>query len=276
MPSDSDKALVLNYIDKLYASLYRFWDISARLTAVAVTLALLTLITASNVVTVGEDFSVFGIGFKVAIPTLLAGSVIAITILLYVVQRLTEQQDRLSEEITRLYKQIGLEERGIEEDAVTPLQRPSVYNALIKPFTTHLQNGGASEVSPLKAYISYAIVLSVGEFLPLVAQVLAWLKAASLWGWPHWAWLLVLPICSNLYRFVSTYLPNVQTLRGSPGGTGTIPLVVVGRPRVGFIRILLLILVVGNIVGFVRWGDWIAASVAIAIGAVIVFIRRPQ
>src|SRR5215203_2277675 len=104
MSNDSDEAIVLNYIDKLYASQTRLWDISGRLTTVAVTLSLLTLITASNVVSVGENFSVLGISFKVAVPTLLAGSVIAIAIILYVVQRLTEQQDRLHDEMTRLYK----------------------------------------------------------------------------------------------------------------------------------------------------------------------------
>lgn len=205
MPNDSNEALVLNYIDKLYASQNRLWDISGRLTTVAVTLSLLTLITASNVVSVGENFSVLGVSFKVAVPTLLAGSVFAIAIVLYVVQRLTEQQDRLHEEMTRLYEQIGFEERGIE-GALTPLRRPSVWSALTMPSIMRMQkDDGASEVSALGAGISLAIVFLVAEFLPLVAQVLASLKAASLWEWPFWVWLLILPICGNLYRIFSTY-----------------------------------------------------------------------
>jgi uncharacterized integral membrane protein len=268
MPNDSDGALVLNYIDKLYASLNRLWDISGRLTTVAVTLALLTLITASNVVTVGEDFSVLGIPFKVAVPTLLAGSVIAIAILLYVVQRLTEQQDRLREEITKLYKQIGLEERGLEKEALTPLQRPSAYSALAMPFAIHAQNDGASEdvseVSAIEAYTSLAILFSVGELLPLVAQVLAWLKAASLWEWPYWVWLLVLPICSNLYRLVSTYSEQFVSTDSEQVNWG---LMVGGI----LVRILVLIVAVAAAVEAIRWSTWIGGLIAIAIGAFIIF-----
>jgi len=117
-----DRATVLNYIDKVYASLNRAWILENRVTLTTVVLSLLLLTFSVGAVSTEGTFSLLGLTLEIPLTGLLVGGIVIVTSLVIFFYSLSVRTTSLQKEMQRLYKTINYEE---EQDAMAdPLTGP--------------------------------------------------------------------------------------------------------------------------------------------------------
>lgn len=198
---DPDQAVVLNYIDKVYASLGRAWILENRLTLVTLILSLLLLIISAGVVSPQERFSFGGLELAASLAGFLAGGIVIVTSLVIFFYSLAVRTVALQNEIRRLYATINYRrERNAMVDALTsPFQGENAIAMLLGPLLSERIRPKNKMIEHYDRIVALSILFLI-ILLPMAAEAAALLKLAAIVGWErYWLWLpLILFILATI------------------------------------------------------------------------------
>jgi hypothetical protein len=178
----AQKDIVLNHIDKLYATLTKIWDSANHIILSETILTLILIIISTGFVTV-DEVSVIGIKFKVSLITILLLGITFVTILHIALLYQLNKATIFVFEISRLYKSINyIEEETAKADA---FNFHTIYTSMAEPFVHMKEDSNLL----IKIYHTTIGVIAILFFvvLPIIAQIAAGLKIIALYGWSIWA-----------------------------------------------------------------------------------------
>jgi hypothetical protein len=190
-----EEAVALNYLDKVHTSVTRQWDAMTRAITVQTVISLIALAICIGAVTPRERFSFFGLGLTASITTVLVGSAFLIATFQAMSLGSMVRAGKTANILIQTYESLGYEDatmaRATEEDPF----------GATAPIYTLLNNWLSSEPRGLitRTYvdvIGFGIGFGLLFALPIVAELAALVKVASLMGWTEnllWA-VLVMPI----------------------------------------------------------------------------------
>jgi hypothetical protein len=191
------EAVALSYIDKVHASLTKQWDgMSRSLTAQAI-VSLVTVAVSVGAVAPREDFSIFGVGLTASITTVLIGSAFLIATFHVMTLGSLTRAGETKMALTRLYMDLGYRDEVLKPESLEdPLGAATPAYTLITLWL--------AEKNQPQSWLARVFVAAVGRtifnglmfWLPVVAELVALLKVASLMGWwENWLWVvLIVPI----------------------------------------------------------------------------------
>jgi hypothetical protein len=178
-----EETIALNYIDKVYASLVNQWGAVARSFTVQTLVSLLTLSVCIGAVTPQEKFSLLGLGVNASITTVLIGCAFLIaTFHAMALSAITRARD-VRFVLIDLYENIKYRPQSMEVGSSgDPLGPTSPLYSLV--YMSIADQGPQSWFS--RAYVNvvgFTIVIGVVFVLPIVAELAACIKVASLESW---------------------------------------------------------------------------------------------
>lgn len=202
-----DKEIILHHIDKYYETLTRVWDSINRILFAEVALSLIILALSTDAVSVGEDFEIIGLNFKLSIAVFLSGGAVLIAALYISFFSQLVHADNLKYQIYKLYESIGYMAPSVQSVEVDAFEISNVYVSLIAT-TQNPEKTANRLISGFNTFIGGVTVLGVLILIPVSAQIAAALKVSALLGrkWQvlvPFAGLVFLTTCSLIVKMLS-------------------------------------------------------------------------
>jgi hypothetical protein len=193
----AEETVALSYIDKVHASLTSQWvGMSRSLTAHAI-ISLLTVAVCVGAVAPQEDFSLFGVGLTASITTVLIGSAFLIATFPVMTLGSLTRAGETKMTLTRLYWDLGYRDEALKPESLEdPLGATTPAYTLISLWLAEENRPQSRFARVFLAIVGRTIFNGLMFWLPVVAELAALLKVASLMGWwENWLWLvLIVPI----------------------------------------------------------------------------------
>jgi hypothetical protein len=189
---NTDTAVVLNYIDKVYTSLGRAWVLENRVILSTIVLSLILLILSVGLVSPQESFSFMGVGLVVSFAGFLAGGIVMVSSLVVFFYSLGVRTTALQNELRRLYATINYEEeRAAMADALTgPFQGENVVAVLLAPLLSERIRPNRQIVGLYDRIVALSVLIPI-TLLPFAAEATTFLKLATIVPRGQ-SWLLLL------------------------------------------------------------------------------------
>jgi hypothetical protein len=139
--SAPDHGVVLHYIDKLFAANNALSTTSKRSGQVATVLSLILLGLSGGAISAQEKITYQGVGLRVPLAVFLTGGAIAVTTLIVESAVIQSQRIRYRAEIVRLYRDLGFDDRTLDDRVIHPFRRLQLRPKIQKK-TSSVQPGG--------------------------------------------------------------------------------------------------------------------------------------
>jgi hypothetical protein len=169
---------------------------------------LILLGTATGVLTTEGGFTLSGFRISVSLPMFLVIGNIMLTALVVSWFGLTTRAFIFRTEIESHYKSLGFQSARMSDWLASPFRAPSVYDLLVGLFLRRgwdelrelkgllRHEGGWAKRILWAVYVGLVLIVLVAfpSVLPVVAELIAVIRLASIVGWEHYlAWVPLLP-----------------------------------------------------------------------------------
>jgi hypothetical protein len=136
-----DQSVFLHYIDKLFATSNALSATAHRSILVATVLSLILLGLSGGAISAQEKITYQGVGLRVPLAVFLTGGAIAVTTLIVESAVIQSQRIRYRAEIVRLYRDLGFDDRTLDDRVIHPFRRLQLRPKIQKK-TSSVQPGG--------------------------------------------------------------------------------------------------------------------------------------
>jgi len=190
--SPENRDAVLSYIDKVYSSMTRSWDLEKRVFDLQVILSVVLIFLSTGLVSVKEDFDFGGGKFKIAPWFLITLGGIFLSYLLTAYFSVAEQLVAYRKEAKRLYSMLGYTDDAIDNPITSPFENPVILHSL--GYASMSLRRKSKPLFARKYEVARAIsaIVSFWVLLPLGAQVAASWRLAQTFG--AWVWMPALAL----------------------------------------------------------------------------------
>jgi hypothetical protein len=196
-PDSVDKEVTLKYIDQTYQTLSKVWSARSWVVLATTVLSLVSLGASTGVLTTDGSFPLSGFKLTVSLPVFLWIGNVILTALVISWYGLTTRAQIFREQIVSYYKSLNFCSRDMLHWTTSPFRAPSVYDLLVglylpggwedlkKPAVLRYPEEGLFRRLLVGLHILLVLfVLVLFPFvLKAVAEILAVLRLASIFGW---------------------------------------------------------------------------------------------
>jgi hypothetical protein len=189
-PENRDAAL--SYIDKVYSSMTRAWDLEKRVFDLQVILSVVLIFLSAGLVSVAEDFDFGGGKFKIAPWFLLTLGGILLSYLLTAYFSVADQLVAYRREVKRLYGALGYRDDAIDNPITSPFENPAILHSLGYASMSLRKKSQRSFARKYEVARALGAIVSFWVLLPLGAQVAASWRLAHTFG--AWVWIPALAL----------------------------------------------------------------------------------
>jgi hypothetical protein len=204
---DARTQITLHYIDKLFEARHRLASGAQRFFSIAIVLALIVLATSGGAAYTESALSVSGVGLLVPFTVFLTFGAVIVGIATVTGELCDSEAQSLDEEIQRLYKSIGFEDRTLYANIASPFRGANSLSVLASIFSReNYQYGERREAeglySAIKAeFLEFVIFL----IIPTAAQVAAGFKVSEIvqQAGLEWVWMffVLLAVGTSILAF---------------------------------------------------------------------------
>jgi hypothetical protein len=203
--SESEKQVLLHYIDKLYSDVRDYIASSKRISFAVLTLSLLLLALSSGAASTRQELTFSGIGFKLPFAVFLTATAALLTFLVPIKQVLDQRAVYLESHIEKLYELVGLPKGTWQEtqgEMVLETGRRNYVELLIDVIAvTFTRPIAGARVEPSEGVIfgAWYVVYLLG---PTAGQAAAGFKVSELLQKQGLGWAWIPFVCLVLITFL--------------------------------------------------------------------------
>jgi hypothetical protein len=202
---------ILSYIDKVYSSMSRAWDLEKRIFNLQVLLSIATISLATHLVTAKDEIELGDITFKIDSQLLMVLGALLVSYLFLVYFSVTEQLNIYRQEIERLYGVLGYSDRLMHDPLTSPFESPDVLHSFRYAFTSLKKTEtGSSFMRRYDVVRAVFILLGFWVLLPLGAQLTTTWQLAKChsWVWAPALLVIFLTWASFLVKVKRQFFPE--------------------------------------------------------------------